>query len=406
MQTFPHSFKGLFEHWQTLDTWLVAHRELWHQAPFYQPQPDWALKHLELSSALQELTDQQCTFFETHPIELTQHIQHALPSLGEAIRLSQTPVLEGPSMALPEVKASGMPGRKRLQAGAFTGALLPLPHSIVDWCCGCGHLARTLAPHVCHVVGLEWNPTLVEKGNKTAKKYRDAVELRHQDVMSPSLHLPIDAHVVALHACGDLHRHLLSHAANIKSKRISLSPCCYHLSQHKQWQPLSQRARTSSLIPVEFSTLRLAVQETVTAPQRVTLQRLQMTDWRLGFDELRRHLWPLEPISPLPSAPNHLVQGDFEGFCRWALDTIQRPLTNPCHWKTWEERGKARAKTLRRYELLRHLFRRPLEIWLVLDYVLLLEEQGYEVQWGTFCERQLTPRNLLIDARLGKSETE
>ena len=27
-----------------------------------------------------------------------------------------------------------------------------------------------------------------------------------------------------------------------------------------------------------------------------------------------------------------------------------------------------------------------------------LEEQGYDVRLGTFCERQLTPRNLLIDA--------
>jgi len=401
MQTFPHSSKGFLEHWQALDLWLLAHRELWQQAPFYQPHPDWAIQHPELSAKLQALSDQQCAVFETHPEELMQHLQHAMPSLSDAMQLSQIPLLNKPSLALSEVRASGMPGRKRLQAGAFTGALFPLTHSIVDWCCGCGHLARTLAPHVCSVIGLEWNHQLVEKGNKTAQKYHDPVELRHQDVMSPSLHLPINAHVVALHACGDLHRHLLNHASNIKSKRISLSPCCYHLSQNKQWQPLSQRAHTSSLSPIEFSTLRLAVQETVTAPHRITLQRLQITHWRLGFDELQRHFWPLEPIYTLPSAPNHLIHGNFEGFCRWALDTIQHQPPENCHWETWEERGKVRANVLRRYELLRHLFRRPLEIWLVLDYVLLLEEQGYEVQWGTFCERQLTPRNILIDAQLG-----
>ena len=53
---------------------------------------------------------------------------------------------------------------------------------------------------------------------------------------------------------------------------------------------------------------------------------------------------------------------------------------------------------MRRHELVRHLFRRPLELWVVLDYSMFLEEQGYDVRLGTFCERQLTPRNLLIDA--------
>jgi len=29
-----------------------------------------------------------------------------------------------------------------------------------------------------------------------------------------------------------------------------------------------------------------------------------------------------------------------------------------------------------------------------------LEEQGYRVRLGTFCDRQLTPRNLMLDAVL------
>ncbi len=49
-------------------------------------------------------------------------------------------------------------------------------------------------------------------------------------------------------------------------------------------------------------------------------------------------------------------------------------------------------------ELVRHLFRRPLEIWLALDRALFLEEQGYEVELGAFCDKPMTPRNLLIRA--------
>lgn len=69
-------------------------------------------------------------------------------------------------------------------------------------------------------------------------------------------------------------------------------------------------------------------------------------------------------------------------------------------YPAWETYGQARLEKVKRYELLRHLFRRPLEIWLVLDYLLFLEEAGYQVKLGTFCERKLTPRNLLLDASL------
>ena len=67
-------------------------------------------------------------------------------------------------------------------------------------------------------------------------------------------------------------------------------------------------------------------------------------------------------------------------------------------WQHWSTRGEQRALQVQRHELLRHLFRRPLELWMVLDYAVFLEEQGYRVRLGRFCARELTPRNLLVDA--------
>ena len=54
---------------------------------------------------------------------------------------------------------------------------------------------------------------------------------------------------------------------------------------------------------------------------------------------------------------------------------------------------------MRNLELVRGLFRRPLELWLVLDRALFLSERGYEVQLGEFCDSHLTPRNLLLLAQ-------
>ena len=64
----------------------------------------------------------------------------------------------------------------------------------------------------------------------------------------------------------------------------------------------------------------------------------------------------------------------------------------------WLQQGEQRFAITERMELVRQLFRRPLELWLVLDRVCYLEEFGYDVSLGTFCEKRMTPRNLLIHA--------
>ena len=65
-------------------------------------------------------------------------------------------------------------------------------------------------------------------------------------------------------------------------------------------------------------------------------------------------------------------------------------------WAALEDAGWQRLAHVRNLELLRGLFRRPLELWLVLDRALFLFEQGYSVRLGTFCESALTPRNFLL----------
>ena len=61
-----------------------------------------------------------------------------------------------------------------------------------------------------------------------------------------------------------------------------------------------------------------------------------------------------------------------------------------------EADGWRRLAEVRNLELVRGLFRRPLELWLVLDRALFLAENGYRVEVGTFCESALTPRNLMV----------
>lgn len=370
-----------------------------------EPVPAWVQAYPELSVWLEALSDEACDYYEQHLDEFAAQISGWLSGLADYEQRIAVPVLsDSPAtladITLPEVAATDMPGRKRLQAGAFAASVIPLNRPVLDWCCGKGHLSRTLARQCAEPVeGFEWDPALVADGNRLARQFADAVTLHCQDVMAEDLLWPAGRHGVALHACGDLHRQLVRRGSAAGAPRLSLSPCCYHLTSLSDYQPLSAQANTHpQALRLTRNDLRLAVQETVTAPARVRAQTSLISQWRLGFDALQRYLRGCDEYLPVPSHPARLVNEGFEAFCRWAAGKKQLELPARVDWDHWLDAGRQRFRQVRRHELLRHLFRRPLELWLVLDYAVFLEEQGYRVRLGTFCDRLLTPRNLLLDA--------
>ncbi|HTN32990.1 MAG TPA: methyltransferase [Marinobacter sp.] len=399
------------QHWQQINEWLTKHQEFWRPVPFREPNPEWCLHYPELAREVARLSNDQCRQLADNSEDLAVLAGKHLPSLRQYSHLVDMPDLTSSEAGirqatLPETKAKDMPGRKRLQAGAFAATTAPLVHPVLDWCCGKGHLARTLVsvggkP----ALGYEWDDQLVSDGNRLADHYQDPVAIQQQDVMAGDLQLPAGVHGVALHACGDLHRHLILQGAEAGLPRLSLSPCCYHLGRcldkNQVYRPLSSRAGQSVPALTLFrNDIRLAVQETVTAPVRVREQNRIMSQWRLGFDSLQRHLRGVDQYLPLPSYPPAQIHEGFRVFCHWASLKMGLTLPADVNFDEWLLAGARRLQSVRRHELIRHLFRRPLELWLALDYVIFLEEQGYRVRYGQFCERSLTPRNLMIDAVL------
>ncbi|RMJ03123.1 hypothetical protein DOQ08_02588 [Marinobacter litoralis] len=403
----PEGYKisaSFFQQWQALNDWLLNHESFWRPVPFMEPKPDWCLQYPDLANWLEQRSDAECDEWNEHLSAFAQEVAGFVPALSAYDELVSVPRLSGyergSKAALREVHAVDMPGRKRLQAGAFAASIAPLKGRVLDWCCGKGHLARTLVGQGAEAVfGFEWDTELVQDGNRLAKKYGDPVHVVQQDVMAEALHWPAIDHGAALHACGDLHRQLLSAGSEAGLARLSVSPCCYHLGGHGAYRLLSQQARHSeNVLEIDRAGLRLAVQETVTAPARERAQSARVRIWRLGFDALQRSVSETGRYLPVPSHPARLNNGSFEGFCQWAADKKRVLLPADIDWSYWLAMGQKRSRQVRRHELLRHLFRRPLELWLVLDYAVYLEEQGYRVNLGTFCERSLTPRNLLLDA--------
>ncbi|MDX1361982.1 MAG: methyltransferase, partial [Pseudoalteromonas tetraodonis] len=301
--------------------------------------------------------------------------------------------------------SNGIKGRKFTQLQDFVGALPANDQPILEWCAGKGHLGRMLAFNGAPSVhSIELQSHLCEQGQKSAQQQGLAMQFSQADVLTDNTQdfFNPQTHAVALHACGALHQTFMHQASAAKVTQISFSPCCYHLFTENNYQAMSEQAKRSAL-NLTHRDLKLALQETVTAPSRVGKVRKTEVEWRLGFDALRKSVTGELAYVSVPSVNKAIFSDSFESFCKWAADKKALKLPKDIDYNKFLLIGQARKKVTERVELVRHVFRRAIEVWLVLDRALYLQQQGYNVSVSTFCEKHLTPRNILILASLTPS---
>nr|WP_256835278.1 methyltransferase [Pseudomonas oleovorans] len=389
----------LLARFQALDSFLLQHQALWRPRPFHYLQLPWESELPELAAWLRSRSLEQAEASDNSPFALSApapfpelaHRAQALSGLGEI------PSLDSPPRA--HTFSVDVPGRKLDQIQAFANHLQfrQRPTHWLDWCSGKGHLGRWLTQGDQHLTCLEYDPALIESGSALSKRLGLAAAHLQQDVLADdcSERLRKEHTPVALHACGDLHVRLLQLASRKGCTQLAIAPCCYNRIAGMQYQPLSAAAQGSSL-QLSRDDLGLPLSETVTAGARVRRQRNQSMAWRLAFDLLQRQLRGIDEYLSTPSLPSDWFGKSFASFCHDLAKLRDVPLPGEQDWPALEARGWQRLAEVRNLELLRNLFRRPLELWLLLDRALYLQEQGYHVKLGTFCNYQLSPRNLLL----------
>ena len=271
---------------------------------------------------------------------------------------------------------------------------------IVEWCAGKGHLGRYLAKtHHTDVTSLEWQQSLCEQGQAFAERWQLPQQFCCTDVFKLDENpLKAQQHAVALHACGDLHVRLLNLAAKAATQSISFSPCCYHLIEAKQYQPLSDAAKQASFT-LSRHDLQLPLQQSVIANQKQLALRHQEICWRLGFDSLQRDATGNSSYLPIPSIKRSQLSGGFTDFCHWAAAQKQVDISAINDIEKYLQIGRDRQRLTRRIDLVAHLYRQILEHWLILDRVCYLEQHHYQVEVFEFCSNSITPRNSLIQAK-------
>ena len=396
----------LLERFHALDSFLVEHQHLWHPRPFSQRCLDWEAEFPELSTWLRQRSLAEAEAFQHHPEELPAPAPFP-PIALQAKRLAA--VGELPDAGLPPAAHRldvHVPGRKWQQIEAFSRRLTfrEHTHQWLDWCSGKGHLGRRLLQPGQHLTCLEYDTALVAAGQALSDHHQLPATHVQQDVLAEdsARQLDADKSVVALHACGDLHVRLLQLASQKGCRQLAVAPCCYNRIHGEYYQPLSTAAQASKL-RLDVADLGLPLNEAVTSSLRVRRQRDASMARRLGFDLLQREQRQRDEYLSTPSLPTAWLEKPFERYCRDLAELRGVEINGEPNWAALEVAGWQRLAEVRNLELVRNLFRRPLELWLVLDRALLLQEQGYVVRLGTFCDYPLTPRNLLLLAERDKT---
>ncbi|VVQ30696.1 methyltransferase [Pseudomonas fluorescens] len=392
--------EDLLARFTALDDFLTAHQALWKPRPFTHLSLAWEASYPELALWLRGRSLEDAENAHNQPADLAD-APEPFASLA-ALSAELSAVGELPGHAL---KAAGhrlnvdVPGRKWLQIEAFASRLsfASQPTHWLDWCSGKGHLGRRLLGAGQQLTCVEYDPLLVASGQALSQRHHLHALHVEQDVLATaasavlsSTHTP-----VALHACGDLHVRLMQLASAAGCQQMAIAPCCYNRIERSEYQALS-RAGSRSLLQLSLEDLALPMSETVTAGTRVRRQRDTSMARRLAFDLLQRQVRGADEYLPTPSLPSAWLDKPFADYCRDLAALKELSTIGSPDWSALEAAGWQRLAEVRNLELLRGLFRRPLELWLNLDRAVFLEEQGYAVHLGTFCAASLTPRNLLL----------
>lgn len=374
-----------------LQALLTDCRGLWHPQPFREPRPDWCRAWPGLAEELLALPDEVVERLNDEGAAARQLLARHFPRLRACEAWLDLPHGHLPESLSGERWAWGIPGRKRAQIESFAGAVRPAAKEVLEWCAGKGHLGRLLAlRHGLTVNSLEINGELRADGAALARRAGVAQRFVAGDALT--FLVPENCHALALHACGELHRSLLRQASRCAA--LDIAPCCYYHGVEACYAPMSSVAG----LHLTRDDVRLAVTETVTASPRQARQRDREMAWKLGFDGLRRQQGAREyqTFKPVPPA---WMRGDFAAFCGFMAEREGLNSPSASDIAALEKQGWQRQREVMRLSIVRHVFRRLLELWLLLDMAVFLEEQGWQVALKTFCSRQWTPRNVLISAR-------
>lgn len=414
---------------ESLGVLLQSHRRFWIERPFVRTTLSWERDCSGLAQWLRTRSLEDVTRYEGSAEALASDAPDPLPQLIAAgDRLTKIAgsswVPSSNTMRFPTrsdtARDRGVSRRKHVQIERLAAIVKSLPPSShwVDWCAGKGHLGRRIATWLGRsVVFIERDVGLCQAGQELDAAWGTRGTWIPSDVHDRACHEWLEgAGVIALHACGDLHRRLIEVAIERGSAAVVLAPCCYHrgctssgMGTADAWSapppPITYLPRsiagTTCDPEIDEHALRLATSGQVVASPAKAARRERAELYRVVLSEAvaRATGRDFTPV-PLPSLPHAWFAGSPEAFVERAARRFRLPA-RPGDVPELMEPATERLRITRALGLVRSVFRRPIEAWLVADLAMRLAERGYEAEVVEWCGTDVTPRNLAILAYSG-----
>lgn len=281
---------------------------------------------------------------------------------------------------------------------------------LVDIGGGIGNLAQSLTNHYnLKTTSVDMDSSLQKTGmNRHKKNY---VVGHHQveylnvkvgpDEKEFQTILNEDSMTVGLHTCGALANYQIQSSVKRNIKGLINFGCCYDkLERDPSSQNISLAGKEAGLYLNQFA-LTLAARAHRKMNEKDYEFKLKVKYFRYAIHFLLYDEYEIKELANLGNSPRQLYE---ESFGTYALEQLHRLGLRPHHTKEeLDEYFNLRSRQELIHKmlaagLLRDALGRPLELYLLLDRVCYLREQGYHAEMLEFFDESISPRNIGIVA--------
>lgn len=335
--------------------------------------------------------------------------------MQEAMNLSALPIIpESPLPKMEDWAYNGMKKKKRHEIERIVPRLKkmrPYFNYVVDIGGGVGHLSRVLSLyHSIPSVSLDRDHYFQSIGEERLKKFRhpkEAAEIRfvnvtfgtgEEDGIIREVFKP-ESFSLGLHTCGGLANHLIKNTVTNKTAGLLSFGCCYHRLDTSTEFPLSQFYREEDLPRPNLYALSLATRSHAQRDFEVYLTKERVKQYRYALHLFLMNFFNNKYFTDVGECPIKTYWGPFADYIRAKLSelNLEHSFTDEDFSSFYNDKNLQRElRVMWLCNLIRWQLGRPLEVYLLLDRVLYLEENGYDVQIETYFEESLSPRNIGI----------
>jgi SAM-dependent methyltransferase len=281
---------------------------------------------------------------------------------------------------------------------------------VVDIGGGIGYLAQSIANYYFYpVTSIDMDPILQntgrqrnlknqKKGSHLVNYLQEKLELGNEKLVPLFTPKTIS---LGLHTCGDLANTHLEIAIKAESGALINLGCCYYKLSKNNTYNISNFSKSNNNLRLNMYALTLA-----------TLAHKQMGHWDFQFKNMVKnyryafhmYLYHEKGITDFVSVGNssqRYYEGDFASYAKEQMKRLDIENKQSDESLNHFFQDPARTRLIRKMILagiLRGIYGRPLELYLLLDRALYLEENGYKTQLIPFFDEELSPRNIGIQA--------